>query len=52
MKGKENHVVDAVRKTAHEIHVLAINMYMTYLKDKIPEAVNSYQHYLQIKKNI
>jgi Mg2+ and Co2+ transporter CorA len=52
IKGKENQVVDALNRRAHEVHISAINMYMTYLKDKILEATNSDQHYLQIKENL
>jgi hypothetical protein len=32
IKGKENQVVDALSRRAHEVHVESINMYMTYLK--------------------
>jgi hypothetical protein len=34
IKGKENQVVDALRRRAHEVHVLAISVYKTDLKDK------------------
>jgi hypothetical protein len=44
IKGKENQVVDALSRRAHEVHIAAINMYMTDLKDKIIAATNSYQH--------
>jgi len=33
IKGKENQVVDTLSKRAHEVHVAAINMYKTDLKD-------------------
>jgi hypothetical protein len=46
IKGKENQVVDALSRTAHEVHVSAINMYRKDLKDKIIETTNSYQFYL------
>jgi hypothetical protein len=52
IKGKENQVVDALSRRAHEVHVSAINMYKTYLKDKILEATNSDHLYLQIKENL
>jgi hypothetical protein len=32
IKGKENQVVDALNKRAHEVHIATIIMYMTYLK--------------------
>jgi hypothetical protein len=40
IKGKENQVVDALSRRAHEVHVATINMYMTALKDKIVAAIN------------
>jgi hypothetical protein len=52
IKGKENQVVDALSRRAHEMHIAAISMYRTDLKDKIMEATNSYQHYLKIKETI
>jgi hypothetical protein len=45
-------VVDALRKRYREVHVLAINMHKTDLKDKILKAENSDQYYLQIKENL
>jgi hypothetical protein len=45
-------VVDALSKRAHEMHISAINMNITYLKDKIIKEENSQQHYLQIKENL
>jgi hypothetical protein len=50
LKGKENKVVDALNKRVHEIHPTAISMYRSSLKDRILEAENSYQNYLQIKE--
>jgi hypothetical protein len=52
IKGKENQVVDALNKRAHEMHIAAISMYMTDLKDKIIEATNSDQQYLKIKETL
>ena len=52
IKDKENQVVDALKRRAHEVHISAINMYKTYLKDKILEEKNSDQNYLQIKENL
>jgi hypothetical protein len=52
IKGKENQVVDALIRRAHEVHISAISMYRTNLKDKFLEATNSDQHYLQIKENL
>jgi hypothetical protein len=40
IKGKENQVVDALSRISHEVHVVAINMYMNYLKDKIIATTN------------
>jgi hypothetical protein len=34
IKGKENKVVDALNIRLHEMHVITISMYMTYLKTK------------------
>jgi hypothetical protein len=42
IKGKENQVVDTLRRRDHEVNVVAIRMYMTYLKDQIIATVNSY----------
>jgi hypothetical protein len=50
IKGKENQVVDALNKRAHEVHIAAIIMYMTYMKDKIVAVVNLDQHYVKIKE--
>jgi hypothetical protein len=49
IKGKENQVVDALNRRAHEVHIAAINMYKTDLKDKIIATTNSDQHYVKIK---
>jgi hypothetical protein len=35
LKGKENQVVDALSRRAHEVHIATINMYKTDMKDKI-----------------
>jgi hypothetical protein len=40
IKEKENQVVDALNKRAHEVHVEAINMYKTDLKDQIVATEN------------
>jgi hypothetical protein len=45
-------MVDALNIRAHETHMESISMYRTNLKDKIIEAANSDQHYLQIKENL
>jgi hypothetical protein len=42
-------VVDALRGRVHEMHISAIKMYKTHLKDKILEATKSNQHYLKIR---
>jgi hypothetical protein len=43
-------VVDALSKRAHEVHIAAINIYKTDLKDKIVATTNLDQHYLKIKE--
>jgi hypothetical protein len=48
--GKENQVVDAHNKRAHEMHIATISMYISNLKDKIIEATNSDQHCLETKE--
>jgi hypothetical protein len=50
IKGKENKVVDALSRRVHEMHATTISMYMSDLKDRILEAANSDQHYLQVKE--
>jgi hypothetical protein len=45
-------VVDALNRRAHEVHIAAINMYRTYLKDKIIATTNSDQHYVKIKETL
>jgi hypothetical protein len=45
-------VVDALNIKSIEMHVSSIIMYETYLKEKILEVENSYQHYPQIKKKL
>jgi hypothetical protein len=52
IKGKENQVVDALNMRAHEVHIAAISMYMTYLKDKVIVVANSNQNYLKIKETL
>jgi hypothetical protein len=43
IKGRENQVVDALSRRAHEMHILSISMYKTDLKDKMIAATNSDQ---------
>jgi hypothetical protein len=50
IKGRENKMVDALSKRVHEMHVIAISMYSSDLKDKILEVVTTYQHFVQFKK--
>jgi hypothetical protein len=50
IKGKENQVTDALSRRAHEVHIAAINMYKTNLKDQIIATTNSDQYYLKIKE--
>jgi hypothetical protein len=52
IRGKENQVVDALSRRSHEVHVLAIYTYKTYLKDKTLEVESSDQLYLQIKRKL
>jgi hypothetical protein len=52
IKGKENQVVDTLSRRAHEVHIAAISMYGTDLKDKIVAAANSNQNYLKIKETL
>ena len=52
IKGKENQVVDALIRRTQEVHVSSIDMYTTYLKDKILEATNLDQLYFQTKENL
>jgi hypothetical protein len=40
IKGKENQVVDALSKRAHEVHIASIIMYRTDLKDQKLEIGN------------
>jgi hypothetical protein len=52
IKGKENQLVDALSRRALEVHIAAISMYRTDLKDKFVAAKNSYQNYLKIKETL
>jgi hypothetical protein len=52
IKGKDNQVVDALNKRAHEMHAKTIITYRSDLKEKYLEATNSYQHYLKIKETL
>jgi hypothetical protein len=52
IKGKENQVVDALSRRAHEVHVVAINIYKKYLKCQIISVANSDQQYVKIKETL
>ena len=52
IKGKENQVVDALSRRAHEVHIATIRMYSAYLKEKIVAKENSDQNYLKIKETL
>jgi hypothetical protein len=52
IKGQENRVVDALSRKAHGMHIAAINMYMTHLKDKSMATTNSNQQNLRIKETL
>jgi len=43
IKGKENQLANAFGKRYHEMHILAISMFKTDLKDKIIAPTNLYQ---------
>jgi hypothetical protein len=45
-------VADALSRRAHKVHIAAISMYETYLKDKILATTNSDQNYLKIKETL
>ena len=51
-KGKEIQVSDALNRRAHEVHISAISMYETDLKDKFIAAANSDPNYLKIKEKL
>jgi hypothetical protein len=50
--GKENQVANALRKISHEVHIAAISMCRTDMKDKIIAAANLDQQYLKIKDTL
>jgi hypothetical protein len=52
IKCKENQVVDALDRRVHEVHISAISMFNTDLKDIILEAANLHQQYLKIKETL
>jgi hypothetical protein len=52
INGKENHLVDALSRRSHEVHITATRMYGTNLKDKVIATTNSDQNYLKIKETL
>jgi hypothetical protein len=48
INGKENKVVDALKKRVHKMYVVAISMYKKDLKYRILEVVTIYSHYVHI----
>jgi hypothetical protein len=48
IKGMENKVVDALSRRVHELHDTTINMYQTYLKDKILEDAKEDLQYMEM----
>ena len=48
IKGKENKVVDALRRRVHELHATTISMYHTKLKGTIFYAANSNLQYMEL----
>jgi hypothetical protein len=45
-------VANALNRRAHEVHIAAISMYMTDLKEKLVATTNSDQNYLKIKETL
>jgi hypothetical protein len=52
IKRKENKVVDALKRRAHEVHAASIIMYKKYFKDQTIAIVNSYQQYVKIRQTL
>ena len=52
IRGKENKVVDALRRRVHEMHATTISMYKFDLNDIILEVSKSNQQYVDIKVNL
>jgi hypothetical protein len=48
IKGMENKVADALSRRVHELHDTTINMYQTYLKDKILEDAKEDLQYMEM----
>jgi hypothetical protein len=48
IKGRENKVVDALKRRVHELHAIAISMYQTDLKCKIYEAAKADLQYVEM----
>jgi hypothetical protein len=48
IKGKDNKVADALSRKVHELHATTISMYITELKDRIPEAADADLQYRNI----
>jgi hypothetical protein len=47
-----NQAVDALSRRVHEMHIAAISMYNTDMKDTIIAVANSDQQYLKIKETL
>jgi hypothetical protein len=52
IKGKMNQAVDARSRRVHEMHIAAISMYNTDMKDTIIAIANSDQKNLKIKETL
>lgn len=52
VKGKENHIVDALSRRVQAAHVAIVNTSKSDLKDKILEALSSDEFYLQTKEKL
>ena len=47
IKGKENKVVDALRRRVHELHATTIGMYQNDLKGRISEVAKEDLQYME-----
>jgi hypothetical protein len=52
IKGKQNKFVDALSKSVHPMHAIAISMHRSDLKSKILNVVVIDQHYLHVKEGL
>ena len=52
VKGKENRVADTLSRRVHAVYAAAVSLGRSDLKDKVLEALDSDEFYLQIKERI